>query len=242
MQTTVACDAVTPAFHFAKLAGWPLPPMGMTASREGLWERSASVGAGIGWWDEVVEEVFLQGGDRGGGERLAAGGCGDNGEELEFGDGGAGDVDTLGIGAGVGRGELEAGVLDEIVSEGDVDGGEAFEEVRSMVGGAEGHAEPEAFAARLGEEGAAAEAFGIRGVVQVEVANVADVLDVVEKKRDDAAGEVQQVDGWLRGAVADEAGEGQVTGEGFASETTYYDLFVGGRHDVSVAGGLSHGG
>jgi hypothetical protein len=85
---------------------------------------------------------------------------------------------------------VEAGVLDEVVDEGDVDGGQAFEEVA----GAEGHAEPEAFGSGFGEEGAAAEALGIDRVVEVEVADVAYVLDVVEKKGDDAAGEVEEVD------------------------------------------------
>jgi hypothetical protein len=45
----------------------------------------ALVGAGVGSWSEVVEEVFLQGGDGGGWDGFAAGGCGDDGEELEFG-------------------------------------------------------------------------------------------------------------------------------------------------------------
>src|ERR1700733_8584425 len=87
------------------------------------------VGAGVGWGDQVVEEVFLEGGDGGGGEGFAAGGGGDDGEELEFGEGGAGNVDALGVGASVGRGDLKAGILDEVVGEGDVDGSEAFEEV-----------------------------------------------------------------------------------------------------------------
>ncbi len=113
-------------------------------------------------------------------------------------------------------------------SEGDVGGGEAFEEVA----GAEGQAEPEAFGAGAGEEGAAGEAFGVDGVGEVEVADVADVLDVVEKKGDDAAAEIEEVDG----AVADEAGEGQVAGEGFSGEAADDDLFVGGRHGLDVRG------
>ena len=62
------------------------------------------------------------------------------------------------------------------------------------VAGAEGQAEPEAFGAGAGEEGAAGEALGVGGVGEVEVADVADVLDVVEEEGDDAAGEVEQVD------------------------------------------------
>ncbi len=126
---------------------------------------------------------------------------------MKFGDGGAGDEDALGVGAGVGWGELEAGVVDEVIGEGDVGGGEAFEQVA----GAEGEAEPEAFGAGPGEEGAAGEALGVGGVVEVEVADVADVLYVVEGKGDDSAAEVEQIDG----VVADEAGERQVAGEGF---------------------------
>ena len=86
-------------------------------------------------------------------------------------------------------------------SEGDVGGGEAFEDV---AGGAEGEAEPEAFGAGTGEEGAAGEAFGVDGVGEVEVADVADDLDVIQSKGDDAAGEVEEIEA----AVADEAGHG----------------------------------
>ena len=60
-------------------------------------------GAGLGRLfavDEIVEGSS-HGGDRGRGKRLAPGG-GDDCEELEFGDGGAGDVDSLSIGASVG--------------------------------------------------------------------------------------------------------------------------------------------
>ncbi len=102
-----------------------------------------------------------------------------------------------------------------------------------MVAGAEGQAEPEAFGAGTGEEGAAGEALGVDGVVEVEVADVADVLDVVEKKGDDAAGEVEEVDG----AVADEGGERQVAGEGFAGEAADDDLFVGGGHGSGIESG-----
>jgi hypothetical protein len=126
---------------------------GCTAiGRTGNWEL---VGAGAGWRREG-----------------AAGGGGDDGEQVELGDGGAGDVEALGVGAGVGRGEEEAGVVDQGVEEGAVGGGEAFEEVA----GAEGEAEPEALAARTGEEGAAGEALGVDGVREVEVADVADGL------------------------------------------------------------------
>src|SRR5438270_606932 len=74
--------------------------------------------------------------------------AGDDGQELHLGDGCAGDVDALGVGAGVGWHEEEAGVFDEGIEQGAVGGGEAFE----LVAGAEGQAEPEAFAARAGQE------------------------------------------------------------------------------------------
>jgi hypothetical protein len=124
-----------------------------------------------------VEEFFLEAVLGGLGERLAAGGGGDDGEQVEFGDGGAGDEEALGVGPGVGRGEEEAGVVDQGVEEGAVGGGKAFEEVA----GAEGEAEPEALATRAGEEGAAGEALGVDGVREVEFADVADQLDVVER-------------------------------------------------------------
>ncbi len=114
---------------------------------------------------------------------------------------------------------MEAGIVDQIIEEGDVGGGEAFEEVTAT----EGHAEPKAFGAGTGEEGAAGEALGVDGVVEVELANVADVLNVVEEERDDAAGEVEEVDR----AAADEGGERQIAREGFAGEATDDDLFVG---------------
>jgi len=169
-----------------------------------------------------VEEVFLKTGDRGCGERLATRGRGDDGDELEVGEGGAGDVDALGVGAGVGWGEEEACIVEDVVEERDVGGGEAFEEVA----GAEGHAEPEAFGAGSGEEGAAGEALGVGGVGEIEVADVADVLDVAEEEGDDSAFEVEQ----MEGAVLDEAGERQIAGEGFAGEAADDDLFVGGGH------------
>jgi hypothetical protein len=127
---------------------------------------------------------------------------------------------------------MESGVVDEGVGEGDVDGGEAFEEIA----GAEGHAKPQAFAAGFGEEGAASEALGVEGVVEVEVADVADVLDVLEEEGDDAAAEVKKVDGWLRGAVLKKAGEGEIAGEGFAGEAADDDLFVRGRHNFEIRG------
>jgi hypothetical protein len=180
--------------------------------------------------DQVVEEILLQGRNGGGREGFAAGGGGDDGEELEFGEGGAGDVDTLGVGAGVGRGEMEADVVDQVVEKGDVRGSEAFQEVS----GAKGHAEPESLGARPGKEGTSGKAFGVDSIVEIELADITDVFDVVEKKGNDSSGKVEQVDR----AIADEGCEGQVPRESFAGEATDDHLFVGGGHRSR---GLSHG-
>jgi hypothetical protein len=129
---------------------------------------------------------------------------------------------------------VEAGVVEDVVEEADVGGGEAFEEVA----GAEGHAEPEAFGAGAGQKGAAGEAFGVNGIGEVEVADVAYVFYVIDKKWDNAAAEIEEVKGVLGGSVAHKAGQRQVAGKGFASEAAYDDFFVGGGHGTR---GLSHG-
>jgi len=84
-----------------------------------------------------MEELVLDG-FGGCGAGLAARGGGDDSQELDFGEGGAGDVEALGVGACVGRGEEEAVVVGEGVKEGAVGGGEAFQQVS----GAEGEAQP----------------------------------------------------------------------------------------------------
>src|ERR1700754_3818932 len=124
-----------------------------------------SVWAGIGRGDKVVEEIFLKGWDGGGRERFAAGRRGDDGQELELSERGSRDKDALGVRAGVGRGEVEASVLDKVVGESEVDGSEAFEDVRRPIRGTKGHAEPKAFGERFGKESTAGEALGVCGVV-----------------------------------------------------------------------------
>jgi hypothetical protein len=163
-----------------------------------------------------VEEIFLEG-FGGGGAGLAAGGGGDDGEELEIGEGGAGNVEALGVGAGVGRGEEEAVVVGECVEEGAVGGGESLQEVS----GAEDEAKPEAFGAGAGEKGATGEALGVDGIGEVEVADVADGLDVVERQGDEAAGEVEQIDR----VMAHKGGLRQVSGEDVSGEAANEDLF-----------------
>jgi hypothetical protein len=240
-QADVTGDAVSLAFDFEELAGGGSAADGDQGEgesnywkKQNHWElvvlaaEACLVGAGIGR-DEGFEEVFLEGGDGGGGEGFAFGGRGDDRDELEAGQGGAWNVDALGVGTGVGWGDLEADVVDEVVEEADVGGGEAFE----LVAGAEGHAEPEAFAAGAGEKGSAGETLGVGGVGEIEVADVADVLYIVDEEGDNAAFEIEEVDDALGRAVADECGERQVAGEGVASEAADDDLFVGGGHGIS---------
>ena len=97
---------------------------------------------------------------------------------------------------------------------------------------AEGKAQPEALGARTGEEGVAGEALGVGWVVEVEVANVADVLDLGEWDGGDAAGEIEEVDDTVsvRGAGADEAGQGEIAREGVSEKAANDDLFVRRRH------------
>ena len=108
---------------FDKLRVWPDDGVSVTLrSRERLsfcrllliadhWPHLVWAGGGVyGEVEEIVLEVFS-----GGGEGLVAGGGGDDGEELEIGEGGAGDVYALGVGACVWRGEEEAVVVGERV-------------------------------------------------------------------------------------------------------------------------------
>ena len=142
--------------------------------------------------EKLVLKAFLGGTVGGGG---AAGGRGDDGEKLDLGEGGAWDVEALGVGAGIGRGEEEAGIVDQGIEQGAVAGRQALQQVS----GAERQAEPEALSAGPGEEGAAHKALGVLGVGEVEFPDVADGFDVAEWQRKDAAGEVEQVEGLRRG-------------------------------------------
>jgi hypothetical protein len=180
-----------------------------------------------------VEEFILQAWSDRRGQSFFARGRGDDGQELKLRDGRAGDIDALGVGADVGRGEMESGVVEDVVQQRNIDGGEALELVGFCGGGAEGEAEPETFAARPSEEGSASEPFGVDCVREIEVADVADVLDLADKKRDDVAAEVEEIDG----AAANEGGQREVAGEDFSGEAAHDDFFAGGRH---ASGGLSH--
>jgi hypothetical protein len=180
------------------------------------------VGLGVG--GEGVEEVLLkilwEAAYLGIAEGLAAGGCRDDGEELEIGEGGSGDVDALGVGADVRWGEVEAEVVDEVVEQDLVGGGETFD----LVSGAEGEPDPEAFGAGPGEEGTAGEALGVDGVGQIEVPHVADEFDIREGNGENATGEVQEMDG----AMGDKGGDREISGQDIAKEAADDDLLMRG--------------
>ena len=70
-------------------------------------------------------------------------------------------------------------------------GGEALEQIGVV---AEGKSNPETVAARPGEKGPAEEAFRIAGVAQVEVAYVADGLDLDEREGVEPSFEIEEGD------------------------------------------------
>jgi hypothetical protein len=191
------------------------------------------VRAGVGI-EGKMEELFLQsllGGLAG--EGLAARRAGDDGEQQEVRDGGAGNVDALRVGASVGRGEEEASVVDQGVDQGAV----GWSETLQQIAGTEGESNPEALCAGAREERAAGEAFGVGGVGEVEVADVADGLDVVQRQGEDSAGEVEQVDG----VVAHETGVGEVSGEGVSGESPNDGFLASSRHGRRRLERLLHG-
>ena len=145
---------------------------------EGYRELRSLVGAGI-WREWGVEEVLLQRGSNGGQGLLARWGS-DDSNEMEFGDGGSRDVDALGVGACIGRSQEEASVADEVVKQGGVDGSQAFKQVFGTVRSAEDEAQPKALGTGSSEKGAAGKPFGVERVGQIEVADVADVLYIIE--------------------------------------------------------------
>jgi hypothetical protein len=140
------------------------------------------------------------------------------------------NIDPLSVRSGIRRGEMEARIVDHIIQERNIGRSQPFKNVSA----AKGHAQPQALGPRTGKEGPPGKAFRVHRIVQVEVADVTDMLDVVEKKRDDPSRQVEK----LNPPVADEGRERQVPGKCFASEAADDDLFVGGGHS---APGLSHG-
>ena len=78
---------------------------------------------------------------------------------------------------------------------------------------------------------AAGQALGVDLVGEVEVADVADDLDVIEGQGDDVAAEVEQIDQ----AGADKAGGGEVAGKDVAEEAADENFFS------RVGWGAGHG-
>ena len=124
---------------------------------------------------------------------------------------------------------MEARVVDQVVKEGDIGRSQPFKNISA----AKGHAQPQAFGPRTSKKRAPGKAFRVDRVMQVEVPHITDVLDVIEKKRDDPPRKVKQI----YPSVAHEGRKRQVSRECFASKAADDDLFMGGRHG---APGLSH--
>ena len=125
---------------------------------------------------------------------------------------------------------MEARVVHHVVENGNIGRSKPFKDVSAP----KSHPQPKSFGARTGKERAPGKALRVHRIVEVEVANVADVLDVIENKRDDPSGEVEEIDR----PVAYEGRERQIPGKCFASGAADDDLFVGRGHG---APGLSHG-
>ena len=150
---------------------------------------------------------------------LGSGGCGcsrfaagyaDYAENDEFGQGGSGDVDAVGVGVEIGRSELQAAVLEREKIVGD----DALEAVAI----AEAEAYPEAV-----EFGAAEEGFALHVDILLEVADEIDGADFAEGNLFVFAGRSQEVEGF---------GAGQLRGIKVASQKLLFeklddDFFMG---------------
>jgi len=172
------------------------------------------------------KQRFLSGGSFGRGRLFAL--CADESDDLELRDGGGRDPDALGIGADVGRGEEQALAGDEA----EVVGGEALDSI--AIGKAE--ADEQTFCARASNKGLANQAFRVGGLAGVEVANIADPLEVGGGKLDYFAVEGQQFDR----ALLEEAGRGQVSGDPFLGKAAGDGFFSAAGHGLNL--GLLHGG
>ena len=153
----------------------------------------------------------------------------DDGYDGEAADGGAGDEDALGVGAGIGRGEQESGAIDE----GAVVGGDGFE----LVAVGEGEAEPESGGSGAADETAAKETLrrgGVRSGVWAGVgageqfAHVADPFDQLPGDELEFAGVVEQLE--VMGLVS--RGGGGISGGPVTAEAAYDDGFACAAHWV----------
>ena len=159
-------------------------------------------------WSVFAKEAGL--GRSGCGCSRFAAGYADYAEDGEFGEGGSGDVDAVGVGVEIGRGQLQAAVLEgeKIV------GNDAFEAVAI----AEAQAHPQAI-----EFGAAEEGFALHIDILLEVANEIDGADFDEENFFVLAGGREEVQGFSAG---------QLRGVKVASQKLLFkklddDLFVG---------------
>lgn len=159
---------------------------------------------------------------------MAAAGSSDKRDNFKGLDGLARDIDTLGVGAGVRRGEQQARAADQ----GEIVGGEAFE----LVAVGEGEAEPEAGGAGTDGKTLVEEPLGVGLVAGIggEVADITDPLDLVPGNAEELAGGVEDLQ--LR-RIAVEVGAG-VTGMPVAGELAHDDGLAEGGH----RSGLSHDG
>ena len=117
---------------------------------------------------------------------------------------------------------MQPRIVDRVVEKRNIGRREPFQDVSS----AKRHPQPKSLSARTGKKVATRETFWIGRVIQVEVAYVTDVLDVIEKKRNNPPGKIQQIDP----PVAYEGRQRKVPGKCFASEPADDHLFVGGGH------------
>lgn len=172
------------------------------------------------------KEIFLLGGRSFWRGRLFAF-CADEGGDLKLRDGGGRDPDALGVGANVGRGEKEplAGNEAEVV------GGESLDSVSV------GEAEPDeqALGAGASGKGLANQALRVGGLAGIEVANVANPLEVGGWKLDGFAVESQK----FYRALLEKAGWRQVSGDPFLGEAAGDGFFAAAGHGLKL--GLLHG-
>src|SRR5260370_6601266 len=125
---------------------------------------------------------------------------------------------------------MQAHVVDDILQQRNISRSQPFQNVSS----AKRHPQPQALSPWTSQEVPPGQPLRVHRVVQVEIPNIANMLDIVENKRDNPPREIEQVNP----PVANETGQRQVPRECFPREAADNDLFVGRRHG---APGLSHG-
>ena len=166
----------------------------------------------------------MEGGWRGHGcSPGASGGGGDDGEDAQTRDCEAGNEDSLGVRPGIGWRHVEPVEQGEFVEQGAVRGGEAFEQIGVV---AEGQAYPEAVAAGPGEKGPAQEPFRVAAVAQVEVAYVADGLDLGQREGVESSFKIEEGDA----SSFDESPRGKVAVAKVSLKAPDDHFFLGAGH------------